>query len=136
MWIYTTHGFFSVVAEPIDWGQTEKGTYPERNLVVRSRSLQHLKNLRNQFIKNEELFPIEEGTGTDYPFRIRMTREDWVDLSADLARDIDYTNFKNEASVMDNYGESQLYLVYEATMGENDVYREAERKDLSLDSIF
>lgn len=84
MWLVTTVGFFSVVRKPGD-----------RDLTVRSRARSDLEALGDLL---PTLGPIEEGAGTDYAYRARVPVGDLAGVVADLIRDIDYSNFKDEVA--------------------------------------
>lgn len=66
-------------------------------MQVRARVQVHLENLigRFPFLADAE---IEETPDRDYLFRIFIPREVWVQLSACLADDVTYDNFKNECA--------------------------------------
>jgi len=72
MWIFTKYGFFSVV---------EKGDQLSgpggKDVVVRSRAKGHLDCLLAHFPADVGEAGIEEFVGTDYPCRIRLTRQGW-----------------------------------------------------------
>jgi len=87
MWIFTKHGFFSIVANGDDF-------------VVRARSRMHLEKLRHRF----ELLkgcPIDEKSGTDYPCRIYVQRQAWLEVLVRMASEVNYTNFKKEVGTKD-----------------------------------
>ena len=83
MWLITKFGFFSVVQKPGD-----------SDLTVRSRVLEDLEQLREQYLP--ELGEIEEGKGTDYRFRAKASHEAVAETVRKITLDIDYSNFKNE----------------------------------------
>ena len=88
MWIYTPTGFISAVA---------KRKNPTE-LTVRARDRQSLDGL-------VELTgtPATIGEGTDYPYRVVVTRETfkfWLSRQVD---ELDYGNFKDEASRVSGY---------------------------------
>jgi hypothetical protein len=83
MWLFTTIGFFSVVQKT---GESE--------LTVRARVRADLDRLREKYLP--ELTPTESGTGTDYPHRGRVSHEAFARALGQLARDIQYGNFKNK----------------------------------------
>ena len=80
MWIATTRGFFSAVAK--DGPDT---------IVVRARVRGDLENLLP--LLGEAT--IVDGGGTDYPFRVRISRSTWKQALGVLADEIDYGNFKD-----------------------------------------
>lgn len=58
------------------------------NLVIRARVREHLED-------NFPGYKILEYSGTDYPYRIFITRKNFAEFMVDEAYDIEYTNFKN-----------------------------------------
>lgn len=98
MWIFTKYGFFSAVcarqgdgrrADPID----------ESVIAVRSRSRNHLENLIHRF--GEELGRPEIKTyeGSDYQYRVFVTKDGWRKACDAIAAELDYDNFKSEVAV-------------------------------------
>jgi len=83
MWIFTTVGFFSVVQKP-----------NETFLTVRARVAADLDRLREKYMP--ELSETTSRGGTDYPCRATIGHEDFARGVTKLARDIHYSNFKNE----------------------------------------
>jgi len=78
MWIFTSKGFVSIVAD-----MTRPG-----NLLIRARKKKHL----------QDLFPGEDVKTTpanDYRFRISIPFQDAVRILAEEIAGIDYPNFKN-----------------------------------------
>ena len=86
MWIMTPYGFFSIVqVSPTD----------PNLLQIRARDRAHLVALRKAAMV--KLPGITTTGGTDYPYRIKTTRELVGQIMIDLVIDIDYLNFKEEA---------------------------------------
>jgi hypothetical protein len=82
MWLFTRHGFFSVVR------------YKKR-VAIRARDWAHLDNLRSWMGINSKILEL---TGTDYRFRIMVSRTEWRRIAARLAEEAeDVVNFKDEA---------------------------------------
>ena len=97
MWIFTTDcGFLSVVNARQGKGEPGQPVDPDR-VMVRVRNREHLNALRARF---EALgaSPIIETPGADYPARIIVPKDLWVDTLADLAASTTYDNFKSAAS--------------------------------------
>ena len=96
MWLFTTVGFFSVV---------QKAGQP--HLTVRARVADDLDQLRAKYM------PTLSGTiqhaGTDYPYRATISHEDFAVGLAGIARDIHYSNFKNEVYDKQGYKREELY---------------------------
>ena len=100
MWLVTTRGFYSVVENHDD---------PE-GLLVRARVREDLESLA-------DLIPglgVEETPERDYRFRAAVTRDAWATAAAELAREIDYPNFKN--AVAERQGSSRAH-VYSGVWG-------------------
>ena len=88
MWIMTTVGFFSIVEKP--------DTAPR--LTIRARIRQDLIALKKRYLPN--LGRIKESDDTDYRFRATATRADVAKALSQIAKDIDYSNFKDEVSLV------------------------------------
>jgi len=84
MWVFTKSGYYSVVKKP--------GCALDE-LEVRARCRKDLEVLKKQTGAKSKILT---NAGTDYPFRIRMSREIWAKFLADEALSIDYPNFKDE----------------------------------------
>ncbi len=84
MWLYTKHGFYSAVKKRGD-----------NFITVRSYNKQDLQNLIDRF---ELDVAMEYTPSNDYLFRIRLSRELWVEIMAELAFEVDYGNFKAEVA--------------------------------------
>jgi hypothetical protein len=88
MWLFTRHGFYSVVRDRVD----------TRHVQVRARikdDLERLSHFAGKVLRVEmpEIIPTPQA---DYAFRCVIEQEGWVKIAAALAADIDYTNFKGE----------------------------------------
>lgn len=79
MWLMTTIGFFSAVADRDD---------PE-GVLVRARCEEDIRNL-SELVHADYQFTVD----ADYPYRLRCSRDVWADTIRDLALGIDYPNFK------------------------------------------
>lgn len=96
MWIHTTAGFLSIVADPNDAGL----------LLVRTRDYESMQALLDgvELIAGHEPPEIRVGEGTDYPYRSSVSR---VDLAAYMGHEIlnyiTYPNFKT--AVKESRGE-------------------------------
>ena len=101
MWIMTVDGFYSVVKKP---GQ-------EKEITVRSRVKTDLEKLLNKL--NSEI-SIQEGVGTDYPFRVVMSQADWGNYVQKAAMDIEYDNFKNTLEYSDHYRHEAYFNCWSA----------------------
>ena len=96
MWLFTTQGFYSVVADRDD---------PER-VLVRARAREDIEALRRQIPGIE---PFSE-PGSDYRWRAFVLRSEWEEAISRLAAEIDYDNFKNAVADRQGYGRSHLYM--------------------------
>ena len=84
MWIFTKHGFYSVVSS----------TKQKEKIQIRARCKRHLTNLKERF---GLLGPILETENSDYRFRMIVARIQWKMLIEQLAREVyDYCNFKDQ----------------------------------------
>jgi hypothetical protein len=97
MWIFTKHGFFSVVCarkgdgrhdQPIDLGR----------FMIRARVRTHLEALKKLFPDLLGQCEIHEFAGTDYAFRIFIDKPVWSQVLSGLAEEIDYDNFKDKVA--------------------------------------
>ena len=113
MWLFTKHGFYSVVCARQGDGRHGQPV-DEHRLMVRARLRQHLEALKTRFpaiLGDAEIlvFP-----GSDYAFRIFVPKAVWVTVAAELADEIAYDNFKAEVgrgSAGDGY-EAALHNVW------------------------
>ncbi len=94
MWIATRYGFFSVVCARKS--VTSREINPEM-LMVRARRRQHLESLITAMPDIAVRGEIMQSAGTDYPFRIFVSKTRWTTIMTKLVDDLDYGNFKNEA---------------------------------------
>ena len=78
MWIFTNHGFYSIV----------KDKSSETNLLVRARKREHLEVLFDSS-------RITYSPKRDYQYRVNAHRDEVSDLLYHSTNDITYTNFKN-----------------------------------------
>lgn len=126
MWLFTKYGFFSVVANTT-WHNNLKIEDPD-NFVVRARCREHLQSLIWAFDEDFGGQPIlsncqiTESTDSDYQFRIVVLRETWINVVADLAHQVDYTNFKQavkeyESCKVPSEYEKALMVVWKTMSG-------------------
>lgn len=99
MWLITPIGFFSIVQKPSD---KSSGT-----LTVRARVRSDLDALKQHYLPG--LDDIKESADTDYRFRATAPRGEVSAALAELAADIDYSNFKAEVAKKQGYKRSSLY---------------------------
>ena len=79
MWVFTNHGFYSIV-KILD-------TNPEK-FWIRSRRKEHL----NTYFSEERII---ESNGSDYQYRVEISKEELSEIFSYLPQEIDYTNFKD-----------------------------------------
>ena len=94
MWLITTRGFYSVVADH----------YEDGNVLVRARVREDLESLADLIPELE----VEDTPERDYRFRASVPREVWETAAAALAEEIDYPNFKN--AVADRQGSDRAHV--------------------------
>lgn len=95
MWVYTKHGFFSIVQDKDDEGY----------LIVRAR-------VKGDIEFYFDARQVKETENSDYRYRIRLHREivnTWLYEAVD---DIDYTNFKAAAGMQDNRRSEYYGLIW------------------------
>ena len=97
MWLFTTQGFYSVVADRDDPGR----------VLVRARAREDIEALA-RLIPDVEPFADD---GADYEWRAFVSREEWGRATAELVEAIDYDNFKN--AVRDRQGSKREHLYHE-----------------------
>lgn len=82
MWVFNTDGFFSASLKPSD-----------KNFIqLRSRKKKDLENVLKALDQNIE---IHEYSGSDYRYRIFLTKEQFLEYMISSAKNIDYSNFKD-----------------------------------------
>jgi hypothetical protein len=97
MWLFTKHGFYSVVRARQGDGRYGQPIDEER-LMVRARLRQHLEALKLRFPAVLGQIEILAFPGSDYAFRIFVPTTTWVTVAAELANEISYDNFKAEVT--------------------------------------
>lgn len=95
MWIVTTQGFLSAVADR---------EQPDA-VIVRARARTDIEALRRQIPGIE---PFEDPTA-DYRHRAIVSRAEWVSAVARLASEIDYDNFKSAVARRQGAERASLY---------------------------
>lgn len=95
MWLFTVYGFFSVV-QSAEKRKGQKGPM----MMIRGRDADEMYCLRSAFPFLKK-YRTAIGVGTDYKYRIVISKADWIKLSAELAKEINYPNFKDEAKKVD-----------------------------------
>jgi len=82
MWLFSETGFVSVVQDPQD----------KNKMVVRGRDMESLKPLVERYDAK-----IVQLKNRDYPHRVFLTREQFVDWLVELGETLKYTNYKTRA---------------------------------------
>ena len=100
MWLVTDRGFYSVV---------DKGDR-EGHVCIRARVGTDLENLIELESLTGYAGDVIETHNSDYRFRVYVTREDWVAAAADLARQIDYSNFKSVVAERQGHDRAHTYM--------------------------
>jgi hypothetical protein len=95
MWLFTKHGFYSVVCARQGDGRHGQPV-DEARLMVRARVRGHLEALRQQFPELLGEAQIRTFEGTDYAYRLFVPKAVWTTVAAALAEELDYDNFKDE----------------------------------------
>lgn len=95
MWLFTTQGFYSVVAHRED---------PDA-LIVRGRSRDDLEALRQQI---PDLEPFED-PAADYRHRAYVSRAEWLAAVAQLTCEVDYDNFKSAVAERQGQERARVY---------------------------
>ena len=114
MWMFTRHGFVSVVRAgkgPADpetgrggWASGELGD----DLMVRARRREHLEAI---FAGKD--VTILETFMRDYRFRVIIAPIAWATIAARLALEIDYGNFKSEAARVNGYEDGYVDALHD-----------------------
>ena len=97
MWLCSKEGFFSIV-------QKEDSD----RLDVRARVRADLIALSTQYlgIADPEIY---EFPHTDYQYRIFLTHEEWAQVLMNMARNINYPNFKRKVKQIQGHRRSHFY---------------------------
>jgi hypothetical protein len=98
MWLFTPRGFYSVVRKPED----AKGD----TLTIRTRNRADIDALADLF-PDAKPFRVK---ASDYAWRIRVPREEWMHACARMAAEVDYSNFKDEVTDRQGYARHDVYL--------------------------
>lgn len=97
MWLFTTLGFFSVVAHRDD----------ARTVLIRARVREDLEELRVRHLPDLE---IVEDAGSDYRYRAFVSRDEWEHAAQGLAACVDYANFKDAVAERQGRDRADRYL--------------------------
>ena len=122
MWTFSRAGFFSAVA---------KGNGAHAEICVRARVLEDFDKLKDLYYP--EMGRVHTNQGTDYPYRIYMTRSEWARIMERMAYDVDYKNFKGMVSSERGYAVADLYSDVWAVMYGAEKKVIPERKPIPVD---
>ena len=106
MWIFTPIGFFSVAKKEHD---------AEDEITIRARVRADLEALKAYVASMSE---IREDRNADYWYRATAKHEDFAEAAAQLVRDIDYSNFKNQVAYKQGSNRSSRYREVSSVMYE------------------
>lgn len=96
MWLFTPHGFFSIVRKP-----------HSNCLTLRSRVSEDLETLRRNYLP--DLSDTLDKAGTDYPYRATVSHAAFAEAMAKMAKGIDYSNFKDEVASQQGIQRAHVY---------------------------
>lgn len=99
MWLITVCGFYSVVQGPLEGGNDI--------LLVRGRVYQDLETLRNEYMPNAG--EVTANSGSDYPFAIRVKKQEFSQALQKIIDDINYSNFKEAVTDSQGYSRAEIY---------------------------
>jgi len=94
MWVITTHGFYSVVADLED----------PAKVLVRARAHGDLVAL-SALVSNLQ---IVETPDADYRWRARVDRTAWARAVTRIAEEVDYPNFKSAVAERQGWARAEL----------------------------
>lgn len=114
MWLFTTIGFYSAVrVADKDRDCIPKGRDPEEQyIMIRGRVREDVENLAvllKESCITESEPEILEWVGRDYPYRVIIEKDEWVELLSELADMVDYSNFKNTVKKCAGVARAGLY---------------------------
>jgi len=92
MWLFTRYGFYSIAC-----GNAPDGSLDPDVVMVRARQVDHLRELQNRFPQLADV-QIVTMPHRDYRYRLVVAKELWVGLVAEIAREQQWSNFKDEAA--------------------------------------
>jgi hypothetical protein len=92
MWIFTRYGFFSVAC-----ARQANGSIDPNTVMIRARLLSHLTNLQKRFpeLADKKVVTLPD---RDYRHRLIVPKELWAEVLSALAREQDWSNFKDETA--------------------------------------
>ena len=99
MWVVSAVGFFSIVHKPEDPGE----------LTIRARVREDLEALKEFYLPT--MSDIIESDDSDYRYRGFDSKEAVSEALGEIAKDIDYRNFKDEIRL--KYGDERAVIYSE-----------------------
>lgn len=84
MWLFTKHGFYSIVRKSAE------------EYHIRARVKKDLQNLKDLL---ELTDPIHESRSADYRYRLVVGKKVYLSVMALVTRSVDYENFKNTVAM-------------------------------------
>jgi hypothetical protein len=99
MWLFTQHGFYSIVQ-----ATDKEGRAMPEFVAIRGRVRSHLANLTTTFAMNQKIIHTPDA---DYAYRLIAPRSQFEALCYVLAREVDYPNFKGRCHK--KYGNNSKY---------------------------
>ena len=113
MWLFTRYGFYSVACASQPNGSIDPAT-----VMIRARRAAHLINLQKRFpaLADGEIVTL---LNRDYHYRLIVSKEVWAGTLAELAREQDWANFKNEAAKFNGLDEyvNALHKIWSVMYG-------------------
>jgi hypothetical protein len=103
MWLFTPIGFFSATRHEV------KDNPDRPEIQVRARAREDLENLIAGYFQPEDDTTIHEWKNRDYPYRVIVSQARWIEITAQLAAAIDYSNFKDEVKRVQGADRASVY---------------------------
>lgn len=97
MWVFTKRGFFTAVEDMDD----------ANLLIIRCRVRADINNIRKAYFPEMSRTTFHEDF--DYPYRARITKDDFARGMERLTKDIDYGRFKPAVEAMQGKKRANLY---------------------------
>lgn len=123
MWIFTKHGFFSVVAV--------RGL--KATVMVRARAREDIDAFAKHYVPGPYANVVESAPEADYPYRLVMPRQTFTEAMALATEDIDYSNFKAEVDRRQGRARHDIYTEIWAIM--NGLEEKLRRKTANLTTV-
>ncbi len=92
MWLFTRYGFYSIACASRPNASIDPGT-----VMIRARRGAHLSNLRKRFpaLADGEIVTLPN---RDYRYRLIVSKQVWLSTLAELGREQNWANFKDEVA--------------------------------------